>query len=404
MAEELECGACGATVAPGAFCRRCGKPLDGPAEAGQEVFPDLEAASPVPEVPQAGTRRLFVVIGAVLAAAAVGGIGVWALSRDPGGDSFSSSDVTSPVVIPPDTTLLMPSTTPRTAASTPATTEATTTTDSAVAAEQPVESSTVEATPFRFSYPTIGELPPMPTAVAGHVPYEGEDSFGQSGQVRKATVRVFESTPGFTVIPEFSGQMNGCSDTFWVARWVSKNPDVRVVATNEVVAVTSSGEDMEVEPWLLPPEAPAGMLGGSICSQPGFSFISAVNGNEANLVDVAVEWTYFDRDVFNSGSDPASSSDTASCSGYTYDDELPISVCSQGFSVELFQEALGLPADGYFGPGTEAAVREFQGRAGLAVSGVMDAATWSALGVTSAAPYPDLNGDGVVDGSEFPGG
>jgi hypothetical protein len=35
---------------------------------------------------------------------------------------------------------------------------------------------------------------------------------------------------------------------------------------------------------------------------------------------------------------------------------------------------------------------------------VLDAATWAALGVTADAPFPDLNGDGVIDGSELPAG
>src|SRR3989442_11655399 len=38
-----------------------------------------------------------------------------------------------------------------------------------------------------------------------------------------------------------------------------------------------------------------------------------------------------------------------------------------------------LDADGDFGSGTESAVREFQTAAGLAVTGVIDAATWQAL-------------------------
>lgn len=32
----------------------------------------------------------------------------------------------------------------------------------------------------------------------------------------------------------------------------------------------------------------------------------------------------------------------------------------------------------------------------------MDAATWASLGVSANAPFPDWNGDGVVDGSEYP--
>ena len=92
----------------------------------------------------------------------------------------------------------------------------------------------------------------------------------------------------------------------------------------------------------------------------------------------------------------------AGCADYYYDDELPIYVCSQGFSVEMFQDSLGLDPDGYFGPGTEVAVRDFQASVGLLATGVIDAATWAALGVTELAPFPDLNGDGVIDGSEFP--
>lgn len=93
-----------------------------------------------------------------------------------------------------------------------------------------------------------------------------------------------------------------------------------------------------------------------------------------------------------------------SCEGrYTYDNELPISVCSEGESVALFQEALGLEADGYFGPGTQNALTMIQDRAGLPVTRRIDATTWAHLGVTTNAPYPDLNGDGVVDASEFPG-
>jgi peptidoglycan hydrolase-like protein with peptidoglycan-binding domain len=90
------------------------------------------------------------------------------------------------------------------------------------------------------------------------------------------------------------------------------------------------------------------------------------------------------------------------CADYIYNDHLPLYVCSQGFSVEMFQDSLGLDADGYFGPGTEAAVRDYQAQTGLPVTGVIDAATWSMLGVTELARFPDLNGDGVIVGSEFP--
>jgi len=94
----------------------------------------------------------------------------------------------------------------------------------------------------------------------------------------------------------------------------------------------------------------------------------------------------------------------SSCGGdYRYDNELPISVCSESASVALFQDALGVEPDGYFGPGTQTALIMLQDRAGLPITRRIDAITWAHLGVTANAPYDDLNGDGVIDASEFPG-
>jgi peptidoglycan hydrolase-like protein with peptidoglycan-binding domain len=58
-----------------------------------------------------------------------------------------------------------------------------------------------------------------------------------------------------------------------------------------------------------------------------------------------------------------------------------------GGSVVALQKALGIPADGVYGPQTAAAVRTFQRNHGLAVDGVAGPATMSALGISgSAAP------------------
>jgi peptidoglycan hydrolase-like protein with peptidoglycan-binding domain len=53
-------------------------------------------------------------------------------------------------------------------------------------------------------------------------------------------------------------------------------------------------------------------------------------------------------------------------------------------AVEWLQKALKLPADGEFGPETEAAVRRLQARHGLTVDGVVGPSTWALIGVQAA--------------------
>jgi len=58
---------------------------------------------------------------------------------------------------------------------------------------------------------------------------------------------------------------------------------------------------------------------------------------------------------------------------------------ASGSSVSAIQRALGITADGVYGPQTRAAVRSFQRREGLAVDGVAGPATLAALGLSGGS-------------------
>ncbi len=73
--------------------------------------------------------------------------------------------------------------------------------------------------------------------------------------------------------------------------------------------------------------------------------------------------------VASSGSEPAT----------TTEHTIAITSESQGRQVEMLQEALGISADGIYGPETEEAVRSFQAAHGLAVDGIVGPATLGAL-------------------------
>ena len=62
-------------------------------------------------------------------------------------------------------------------------------------------------------------------------------------------------------------------------------------------------------------------------------------------------------------------------------DDLMVERGDRGGAVRKIQRALGIPADGVFGPQTERAVKRFQRRKGLLVDGVVGPQTRGALGL-----------------------
>jgi len=63
-----------------------------------------------------------------------------------------------------------------------------------------------------------------------------------------------------------------------------------------------------------------------------------------------------------------------------------LKVGSKGPDVERLQKALGIQADGNFGPGTEQSLKQWQEKHGLAVDGIAGPATLERLGVSSSFP------------------
>lgn len=97
---------------------------------------------------------------------------------------------------------------------------------------------------------------------------------------------------------------------------------------------------------------------------------------------------------------------TPSCPAYEPNDQYPIRLCDEGAAVTAIQQALqasgaDISVDGYFGPSTEAAVRQFQGAHTLVVDGLVGDDTWLALTEFAPPAGSDEDGNGVVDPYEL---
>jgi hypothetical protein len=189
----------------------------------------------------------------------------------------------------------------------PTTQAATTTTSPESFSPAEIASLLSSGEPFLIGL-TDAELPQLPAEISGFVRYDGSDANGLSGAIRTSELRLFEGDLDIRLVPGFTTQMNGCNDAIWVLRWISKNEDIVLQSTNEVdgMAIESFEEPPEENPFApsvadeywFPDATTSGIMSGSICSQPGFRFDRAINGNGSTLVDIVLEWSYYDRDYF----------------------------------------------------------------------------------------------------------
>jgi len=86
--------------------------------------------------------------------------------------------------------------------------------------------------------------------------------------------------------------------------------------------------------------------------------------------------------------------------------DLPFSICSQSYFIQIAQDELrsrgfGIEVDGQLGPGSQYAILTFQSQEGLELTGLLDAATWYRLDPARGLGYPDYDGNGVVTPNEI---
>jgi len=111
-----------------------------------------------------------------------------------------------------------------------------------------------------------------------------------------------------------------------------------------------------------------------------------VKNNKPKLMNAIVGWG---RPVYSGeenlpllskvGSSDAAVKDTAPAKPAAPKAFSPLKVGSKGSGVKIVQTLLKLKADGQFGPGTEKAVKDFQSKKSLPVTGIVDQATLKAL-------------------------
>lgn len=167
--------------------------------------------------------------------------------------------------------------------------------DSAPSEDESLGSLLISGEPFNTLI-SDGQVPELPASVPGYTRFEGVDRSGQTGGVRTITMRVFAGQAEPYLIDGFPSTGNGCGDAIWILRWTAQNEDVLISATNQVGGFNTviGGPD---NPWGTK-WARSGIMSNNICLQPGFRFAGTINGNESNLDDLVIEWSFYDTDYF----------------------------------------------------------------------------------------------------------
>jgi len=122
--------------------------------------------------------------------------------------------------------------------------------------------------------------------------------------------------------------------------------------------------------------------------------------------DGAIEVARVDAATLTGGPAAAPAAPPPVCPDYVdhVEHRYPLRLCDSGLFVTYVQGLLAtthgytdLVIDGYYGPLTEAAVRDFQAAHGLAADGLTGPLTWAALIAPSPGAGVDTDGSGLVD-------
>jgi hypothetical protein len=190
------------------------------------------------------------------------------------------------------------------------------------------------------------------------------DQFKKEG--RWADARNDDPTPGDWIYFDFPD--DGVNRISHVGLCIKNNGD----GTIQVIEGNTSGT------------AKGDQRNGGMCVEKTRAY---VKNNKKKLLNAVVGWG---RPVYSGeenlpllskvGSSDAPAKKAPEPAGTAANKEFkPFKIGANGASVKKIQAALGLTADGAFGPGTDKAVKDFQKKSKLAANGIVDAVTYKKI-------------------------